>query len=153
MRIELADHALDVLLKSLLLLVIGIIALDSLVNLILTFFDIEMEFLSSDIVKFIFIAIILERYAGMNSQIIMFDNNINHFVAYIISAIILISGIIFFKSYGLIIIPLSGITAYLFLNISIAKKSRKILEFSRNKMNKQFALVVLIAIVGSLIIN
>jgi O-antigen/teichoic acid export membrane protein len=141
------------LLKSLLLLVIGIIALDSLVNLILTFFDIEMEFLSSDIVKFIFIAIILERYAGMNSQIIMFDNNINHFVAYIISAIILISGIIFFKSYGLIIIPLSGITAYLFLNISIAKKSRKILEFSRNKMNKQFALVVLIAIVGSLIIN
>ena len=112
-----------------------------------------MEFLSSEIVKFIFISIILERYAGMNSQIIMFDNNINHFVAYIISAIILISGIIFFKSYGLIIIPLSGITAYLFLNISIAKKSRKILEFSRNKMNKQFALVVLIAIVGSLIIN
>lgn len=141
------------LLKSLLLLVIGIIVLDSLVNLVLTFFDVEMEFLSSEIVKFIFISIILERYAGMNSQIIMFDNNVNHFVVYIISAIILISGILIFKSYGLIIIPLSGIIAYLFLNISIIKKSRKILKFSRSKMIKQFALVVLIAIVGSLIIN
>jgi O-antigen/teichoic acid export membrane protein len=141
------------ILKSLFLLVIGIIALDLMVNLILTFFDIEMRFLSSDIVKFIVIAIILERYAGMNSQIIMFDNNINHFVAYIMSSIILISGIISFKSYGLIIIPFSGIAAFLFLNISIAKKSRKTIEFSRNRMNKQFALVVLIAIVGSLIIN
>lgn len=141
------------LLKSLLLLVVGIIFLDSLVNLALTFFDIEMKFLSSEIVKFIFISIILERYAGMNSQIIMFDNKVGHFVVYIISAIILISGIIIFKSYGLIIIPLSGITAYLFLNISIASKSRKILKFSRGKMNKQFALVVLIAIVGSLIIK
>jgi len=141
------------LLTSLLFLGIGIIILDSFVNLTLTYFDNEMEFLSSEIVKFIFISIILERYAGMNSQIIMFDNNINHFVAYIISAIILISGIIFFKSYGLIIIPLSGITAYLFLNISIAKKSRKVLKFSKSKMKKKFALVVLIAIVGYLIIN
>ena len=141
------------LLKSLLLLGIGIIILDSFVNLTLTFFDVEIEFLSSEIVKFIFISIILERYAGMNSQIIMFDNNINHFVAYIISAIILISGIIFFKSYGLIIIPLSGIAAYLFLNISIVKKSRKILKFSKSKMKKKFALVVLIAIVGYLIIT
>lgn len=141
------------LLKSLLLLVIGIIFLDSLVNLVLIFFDIEMRFLSSNIVKFIFIALILERYAGMNSQIIMFDNNINHFVYFIVSSIILIAGIISFKDYGLIVIPLSGIIAFSFLNISLIKRARKIIEFSRYQMNKQFGLVILISIIGSLIIS
>ena len=124
-----------------------------LLMIVITFFDIQMEFLPSNIVRFIFIALILERYAGMNSQIIMFDNDINHFVQYIISAIILLSAIIVFKSYGLSVIPLSGILAFLFLNISISKRSRRIMEFSRNKMNKQFALVVVIAVIGSLIIS
>ena len=141
------------LLKSLLFLVAGLIAIDLLANLVLTFFDIEMAFLSSDVVKYIFLALILERYAGMNSQIIMFGNNINHYVGYLISGTILITGTLVFKDYGVIAIPISGAVAFLFLNIYISKRARKTIETSRKKMNLQFIKVSLLAIIGSLIIS
>lgn len=134
-------------LKSLDFLILGFLAVILFSDVALESLKSNTSFLSKEIIKIFLAYMLIERTAGMLSQIIMFTNRIEHYKGYVFCSIGLVSLIFIFNDFGVISIPASSLICYFLLLIYLIKLSKKVIEFDRPSLVKFFLRIVAVGII------
>lgn len=138
--------------KSIIVLVLGIIVLNLTGNKILNLINSDMRIFEGKIILYYTLFLIIERTTGMKSQIKMFSNNIEHYPLYLLSCLIF-SILFYINRNGTIdFIPLAGLISYLIILSPISKQAHKILDIRIHISLMYFLSIFLILVLAYIIL-
>ena len=107
------------------ILLLGIISLNYIGRPIINLIKPNTTLISGSLFILVCYFFFVERINGIFSQIIMFNNNVEHYKNYLFSAALFITVIFVFKDLGIWVLPLGYIFAYSTTSIGVIKRALK----------------------------
>lgn len=152
-----SDEERKVLFRSIkstfLILLIGIISLNYIGRPIIDLFKPNTNLVSNTLFILLCYYFLIERVNGIFSQIIMFNNDVEHYKNYLLSAAIFLITIILFKDLGIWVLPVAYIFSYSITSISIVKKAMYTINKSPKTILKYMAFTIFLWCVCTILIK
>ena len=109
--------------NTFLIFLLGIICLNYIGRSIIDLINPNTTLISSSLFILVCYFFLIERVNGIFSQIIMFNNDVEHYKNYLFSAALFIIIIILFKDLGIWVLPLGYIFAFSITSIGVIKRA------------------------------
>ncbi|NVK72542.1 MAG: hypothetical protein HWE24_03600 [Oceanospirillaceae bacterium] len=139
--------------STFLILLIGIISLNYIGRPIIDLFKPNTNLVSNTLFVLLCYYFLVERINGIFSQIIMFNNDIEHYKNYLLSAAIFLIIIISFKDLGIWVLPLAYIFSYSITSIGVVKKAMYTINRSPKTIIKYMTFTIILWCICTILIK